>query len=188
MSARAAEFDALYRADPDPWRMETSRYEAAKYDATLRALPRAEYRVGLEVGCSIGVLTARLAERCEALAALDVSANALARARQRPGCEGVRFMRAEVPGDWPAAPRDLIVLSEVLYFLEPDEIAAVAALAVRDLAPDGTIITVNWLGECDRTIDGAGAAALFSREARSLGLRRAGSVVEPSYRIDVLER
>ncbi|MGL6044624.1 MAG: SAM-dependent methyltransferase, partial [Sandaracinobacteroides sp.] len=59
-----AYFDALYRDDPDPWRFATSGYEAGKYAATMDALPRGRYGSALEVGCSIGVLTAELARRC----------------------------------------------------------------------------------------------------------------------------
>ena len=44
--------------DPDPWEFETSEYEAAKYDATIAALEGRRYATGLEIGCSIGVLTA----------------------------------------------------------------------------------------------------------------------------------
>ena len=36
-------FDDVYRANPDPWAFATSPYEAAKYDATLAALPNARY-------------------------------------------------------------------------------------------------------------------------------------------------
>jgi len=58
-------FDALYAASPDPWAFETSAYERAKYAATLDALPARRYRRALEVGCSIGVLTRQLADRCD---------------------------------------------------------------------------------------------------------------------------
>ncbi len=64
-------FEALYARERDPWRFETSGYERAKYDATLNALPKTCYRSGLEIGCSIGVLTERLAKRCERLIATD---------------------------------------------------------------------------------------------------------------------
>ncbi len=63
-------FDDLYAHDPDPWQFETSAYEAAKYDATLDALPIERFASALEVGCSIGVLTARLAPRCDELLAI----------------------------------------------------------------------------------------------------------------------
>ena len=61
-SLPTAYFDRKYAFDPDPWGFATSAYEADKYRATLAALPRARYRRALEVGCSIGVLTERLAE------------------------------------------------------------------------------------------------------------------------------
>ena len=66
-------FEALYASDPDPWRFASSDYERDKYAATLAALPRQLYRSGLEVGCSIGVLTAMLASRCRRLLAVDVA-------------------------------------------------------------------------------------------------------------------
>ena len=185
-SRRRAEFEALYRGDLDPWGMETSAYEGAKYDATLAALPRDRYRSGLEVGCSIGVLTMRLATRCDRLLALDVSETALRRARERPGAERVEWRRAEVPGDWPSGPRDLIVLSEVLYFLEPDEVREVARLAARDLVSGGALLLVHWLGPCDRTLDGDGASELFIRSLPDLRVARQDR--QPLYRLDVLLR
>jgi hypothetical protein len=33
-------FDALYTADPDPWKFATSPYERAKYTLTLNAMPK----------------------------------------------------------------------------------------------------------------------------------------------------
>ena len=185
-SPRRAEFEALYGADPDPWRMETSVYEAAKYDATLAALPHERYERGLEIGCSIGVLTMRLAERCERLTAVDVSSTALARARARRGADRIEWCCAEVPGGWPDGPRDLIVLSEVLYFLEPDEVRGLARLAARDLDADGTIVLVNWTGECDRTLDGDAAAELFLDACEPSDITRVHHERQPRYRIDVL--
>ena len=185
-SRRRAEFEALYRADADPWAMESSPYEARKYDATLRALRAPRHGRTLEVGCSIGVLTALLAARSDRVVALDVSATALSRARERPGTANVEWMRAEVPGDWPAGRYDLIVLSEVLYFLEPVEVTSIATLVARDLARDGEAIVVNWLGECDRTLDGDAAAALFAQHAATQGLRHETVAREPRYRIDRL--
>ena len=38
-SLEPAYFEALYAADPDPWRFATSAYEREKYTATLAALP-----------------------------------------------------------------------------------------------------------------------------------------------------
>ncbi len=80
---RPAFFDEIYAEDPDPWKFETSAYEAAKYDATIAALRGRRFANGLEIGCSIGVLTERLAPHVDDLLAIDVAEAALDRARAR---------------------------------------------------------------------------------------------------------
>ena len=62
-------FEGMYADRPDPWGFETSAYEQAKYDATIAALGPAATPRALEIGCSIGVLSERLAARCDALLA-----------------------------------------------------------------------------------------------------------------------
>jgi hypothetical protein len=37
-------FDALYTADPDPWKFAVSPYEREKYALTLEAMPKPRYR------------------------------------------------------------------------------------------------------------------------------------------------
>ncbi|MFE7421819.1 hypothetical protein [Rhodococcus sp. NPDC057529] len=58
-------FDAMYAASPDPWGFGDRWYEQRKYALTLAALPRPRYRRAFEPGCSIGILTAALAHRCD---------------------------------------------------------------------------------------------------------------------------
>ena len=57
-------FDAVYAASSDPWQFATSDYERAKYAATVAALPKPHFEQAFEIGCSIGVLTGLLAQRC----------------------------------------------------------------------------------------------------------------------------
>lgn len=143
MSARlrAAYFDELYASDPDPWGFATSDYEAAKYAATLAAL-EPPYASALEVGCSIGVLTARLAEHCERLLAIDVAESALAQARER--VPRATFERREIPEQWPDGPFDLIVCSEVLYYLDAAALDQAIDQIERTLAPAGSLLAVHW--------------------------------------------
>ena len=114
-SLRRAYFEQLYGPDPDPWRFATSAYEREKYQSTLDALPRPHYESALEAGCSIGVLTRRLAARCDRLFAFDIAAAPLAAARRRcADAPGVRFARMTAPEDWPEGCFDLILLSEIV--------------------------------------------------------------------------
>ena len=61
----AADFEARYRADPDPWGYLASEYERKKYAATLAACGPGPFACALELGGSIGVFSAMLAPRCD---------------------------------------------------------------------------------------------------------------------------
>ncbi|MCJ8142241.1 nodulation S family protein [Ancylobacter sp. A5.8] len=181
-------FDALYAADADPWRFETSAYERAKYEATLAALPMPRSTSALEIGCSIGVLTARLAPRCDRLRAVDVSSRALDIARRRCGeLPQVSFEEVRVPQQWPDGTFDLILLSEVLYYLDRDDLARLAAQVSGALQPGGAVMMVHWLGETDYPLSGDAAVEHFMRE---LTRQRSARVVrrsrEAEYRLDCL--
>jgi SAM-dependent methyltransferase len=140
-------FEALYRSDPDPWDFATSSYEHAKYDRTLAALGPAERRfaTGLEVGCSIGVLTDRLAARCDDLLAVDASPTAVdsARARLR-GLPHVTVEHRVLPEQLPTGPFDLIVCSEVLYYWSAGPLGRLLDELESQLAPRGSLVAVHW--------------------------------------------
>ncbi len=175
-------FDTLYAGDPDPWRFATSDYERAKYAATLAALPDRRFPAALEVGCSIGVLTQQLAPRCDALLALDVAEAALAQARAR--CPAVQFERRAVPDEWPPGRFDLIMFSEMLYYLDAAAIRATAAKAMAAINPAGCILMVHYLGGTDYPMTGDDAANGFTA---ATGLFPTLQVRETLYRIDRLD-
>jgi predicted TPR repeat methyltransferase len=136
-------FDRLYGGDRDPWGFETSEYERAKYDATVAALPDRRIETALEIGCSIGVLTERLAQHADHVLAVDVSEAALRTAEAR-GIPNAAFERRELPEEMPPGPFDLIVASEVLYYLDPPALDAMLDAIARALAPGGSLIAVHW--------------------------------------------
>ena len=78
-------FDELYRADPDPWDLATSDYERRKYAVTIDALDGRRFARALEIGCSIGVLTERLAPWCDDLLAVDAAPRAVEAAEKSKG-------------------------------------------------------------------------------------------------------
>jgi SAM-dependent methyltransferase len=183
-----AYFEALYAADPDPWDLATSPYERAKYDATIAALDGRRYGRGLEVGCSIGTLSERLAGVCDELVSLDAAPTAVARARSRlEGRPGVTVERRRAPDELPDGPFDLIVCSEVLYYWDDELLRRGVARLLERLAPGGSFLAVHWRGPVRHYPQGGDAVheALSSLLA---GLVHARERMEPQYRLDRWDR
>jgi SAM-dependent methyltransferase len=110
-------------------------------------LPWARYRHAFEPACSIGELTALLAPHCEALLSCDGAAAAVAAARARTAeFPQVSVDQRTLPGDWPheAGPFDLIMFSEMLYYLSDEDLARTIGLAVDSLEAGGTLLAVHW--------------------------------------------
>ena len=141
-------FDDLYAADPDPWGFATSPYEAGKYARTLAALEGRRFGRALEVGCSIGVFTRMLAPACDELLGIDVSGRALGLARERLGdLPHVRVERRGLPEEMPSGPWELVVCSEVLYYLTPADLDEALDAIERELAPGAMLLAVHWRPE-----------------------------------------
>lgn len=155
-------FDQLYRDHPDPWAFETSPYEQEKYAATLSLLRAEPYGNALEVGCAIGVLTAQLARYCTNLLAVDASEIALERARARGLPSFVRFEKRMVPAEFPDGQFDLILLSEIVYYLAVGDLQILARQCSKALLPGGAMILCHWLGETDYPLTGIEASDLFA--------------------------
>jgi SAM-dependent methyltransferase len=184
-----AHFQRIYDASKDPWNYQGSDYEKAKRDATIAALDGRRFQSGLEVGCSIGELTHCLSACCDQLLGVDFIDDALTVARVRCGNQPwVSFRNVRVPLEWPDGQFDLIVLSEVLYFLSPEDSLALAGRCRHCLTPEGVMLLVNWLDKSpDDPSSGDAAAARFIDGGRDWFRVGFGSRTE-RYRIDRLER
>jgi SAM-dependent methyltransferase len=177
-------FEDLYLADPDPWRFASSPYEQQKYAESLACLAHRRYASALEIGCSIGIFTRALAPLCDHLLAVDVAPSALARARTN--CAGLpaTFERRHIPAEWPSGCFDLIVLSEILYYLAPNDLQQTAACVRKTLRKDGLVLLVHYLGTTDYPLTGDEAADIFTQAS---GLSPVAARRAPLYRIDLLE-
>lgn len=181
-------FDKLYIADPDPWKFSTSAYEREKYATTIEELPRETYVNALEAGCSIGILTRLLAQRCRKLLAFDASGVPLQHARDRcKDLDQVSFMKLALPDPWPAESYDLMVFSEVLYYLEEKDLRTCARHVASTLAPGGDVVLVHYTDATDYPLSGDAATQLFADDLSNfakLQLR----LDRPSYRLEVWRR
>jgi SAM-dependent methyltransferase len=138
-------FQGKYDASPDPYRLAERWYETRKYAISVALLPARRYGSAFEPGCSIGVLTARLADRCDRLLACDAIGRAVTAARSRTaGLPGVRVEQRVLPGQWPAESFDLIVWSEILYYFDDADWEQMLGLGLKTLNPGGHLLAVHW--------------------------------------------
>jgi SAM-dependent methyltransferase len=123
---------------PDPWHMSSAR-EKARFAATNAVIQRAFGHVGslLELGCGEGHQTLRLREACNRIHAVDVSAQAIDRARKR--VSDAQFAATDIFGQPWGGDRnrfDLVTACEMLYYVADP---AATLRQMRYLAPRGLV-------------------------------------------------
>ena len=146
-------FRDIYADSADPWSLADRWYEERKYGITMAMLPEPRYRHAFEPGCSIGVLTAKLTDRCDHVTSFDVADNPLAAARDRIAgldrLDQVTFRKASLDGEWPDGPFDLVVLSEVAYYLSEQTLRRVLDRECARLPDGASVIAAHWRHRVD---------------------------------------
>jgi hypothetical protein len=185
-SIQRSYFEEMYASDPDPWNFATSPYEHRKYSLTMASLPYPRYRSGFEPGCSIGVLTEKLATRCDRLLTTEVIAVARDKARRRlAGWPNVRVEDRAIPEDWPTDEFDLIVLSEIAYYFDATDLTEIVARVVASTQPGAHVVGVHWRGDTNYPLSGDHAHELIGGNAR---LDNVVHHLEREFVLDVWER
>src|SRR5579871_5451511 len=130
-----AGFERRFRTDIDPWNYRHSPFERKKRTALIRACGARKRGRGLELACANGETTRFLAPLCLSLVALDGSPTALEEARRRVEPRSrVTLVQAILPQHMPKGPFDLIVASEIAYYLTPHALGRLAKNIVQALA------------------------------------------------------
>lgn len=159
MSVGQEHLQALYADTSDPWGFAHSEYEQAKFAATRRALSRPHYKGAFELGCGNGQLARHLVDLCESYTGMDAVAIAVEAARE--AVPTAHFIHDFYPCYLPADDFDLLILSEILYFLDYDSLRKLAS----DIAiswPQAEVLCVSWLGETDHDLQGEEALEIFT--------------------------
>lgn len=155
-TSEASFFEQKYKLKDDPWDFATSAYELGRYEATVRALGTRRYRHAYEPGCSVGVLTAKLAQHCDQVEAIDFSDTAVKQAKKRCGAlENVTISCGSILKYKPQDSYDLLVLSEIGYYFDVAQWIQLTDVLLSGLQQDGTLLAVHWLGSSsDHQISG----------------------------------
>lgn len=148
-------FEQLH-ADGDPWDLATDPYEQWRYDIVAGHVEPGRYATAFEPGCSVGELTARLAERCGHVDSIDIAERAVAQARVR--CEGlpnVSINQGALPAAIPNHRYDLIAFVEVGYYFTADVLGDLCVALERLVRPGGRLLAAHWIGEsADHVLSG----------------------------------
>ncbi len=181
-------FEARYQADPDPWRTLTDPYESHKREQTLAACGEGPFASACDLGAGTGVLAAALAPRCDRLLALDGAPTAVAEAQRRlapfPHAEA---RVARLPDGLPTGPLDLVVASEILYYLDDSDFHMVLNWLPEALTDGGRVVAVHWTGsapDLQRSADEVDAALATTPGLRTINT---GAGSTEGFRLDVLE-
>jgi SAM-dependent methyltransferase len=184
MAISPAYFEAMFETNDDPWSFRSRWYETRKRAITLASLPRATYHQAYEPGCANGELSAELAARCDHLLISDGTPRAVDIARERVSrLANVEVMEAWVPEDWPGTRFDLVVISELGYFLSPDALDELIMKVRASLKPGGTVLACHWR----KPIEGCALNGdeVQSRIGERLGLNSLTRVVDRDFLLEV---
>ena len=190
-------FEMAFTLVPDPWHY-TSSSQQTKYEQTLNLLPTTPLARVLELGCGEGYLTVPLAARAGSLIAADISQLALSRAAKTCAThqlENVSFQRLDLTLDPLPGGCDLIVCSEVLYYVSGQlALQAVARKLIAALKPGGYLLASHYLrvdSEPERTkfdwLLPFGAILIGETLTTTSKLRLVKEIRAPRYRIQLFQ-
>jgi len=146
-------FDEIFRESSDPWRYTSGFYETSKFRTTIKCLPKVQFKNAFEIGCAIGVLTQKLAKKCDRLLSVDYSEVGLEEARKRcAGLPQVRFEQMQIPQQFPTEKFDLIFFSEVGYYLTMPDLLTTKQKIIDQLLPGGYLLMVHFRSQVESFI------------------------------------
>ena len=198
-SVPASHFEEVFKNNPDPWHCDWKRdpigalkclfYEQRRYWNILRTIPRKRYRHGLELGCATGIFTQSLAKRCERLLAIDYSETAIAFGRRRcRKLSQVRFEHARIPDEFPEGNFDLIILSEVAYYLSMADFLTTVHHIVESLTPGGHFLMVHCRNHREVPLPGDLPHDTFIKETADVLTHLQDRRRPRTYRLDLFEK
>ncbi|WP_010219156.1 class I SAM-dependent methyltransferase [Sphingomonas sp. PAMC 26621] len=139
-----AGFEQKFASDADPWSTFTNRDEAHKRGAILHGLGSGPIGRVLELAAGNGSNSVALAHRALRLDATEGAESGVELVRRAVGADRhVQVRRLVLPGRFPAARYDAVVVAEVLYYLSPRALRQVARDVAASLRSGGRLVLAH---------------------------------------------
>jgi SAM-dependent methyltransferase len=178
----------------DPFGFDRNPEEQLKFARTLEVCGGEGLGRVLELGCAVGSFTEVLAPYADQVVALDVSQSAVDRVAQRLAAQPhVRAVAMGIPAEFPEGTFDVVVASDVLYYLPVAELQRCVERIHAALADGGAFVAVHYVPRMGSLLNGDEAHDVVTAHAAELGMRhvlaeRAEFGPGRSYRVDRFDK
>lgn len=139
----------------DPFGFDVNPEERLKFQKTLEVCGEGPLGRVLELGCAVGTFTEVLAPRAADVLAVDVSQAAVdqvaARLQDHPN---VRAKAMNIPAEFPDETFDLVVASDVLYYLSVEELKRCVTRIEAALADGAALVAVHYVPRMGSVLNG----------------------------------
>ncbi len=143
-------YENLYQTTPEPWNYKNRAIEIVRHDTIIGVLKsiRGKYSKILDIGCSLGQLTQKIAGLGSAIYAFDVSLLAVQKAKSL--CiagDSFHFFLARLPGvPMQTGQFDLIIASDCVHEFVPEEERIIAVREIGNLlSPEGVALFCDYM-------------------------------------------
>jgi SAM-dependent methyltransferase len=178
----------------DPFGFDRNPEEQLKFARTLEVCGGEGLGRVLELGCAVGSFTEVLAPYADQVVALDVSQSAVDRVAQRLAAQPhVRAVAMSIPAEFPEGTFDVVVASDVLYYLPVVELQRCVEQIHAALADGGAFVAVHYVPRMGSLLNGDEAHDVVTAHAAQLGMRhvlaeRAEFGPGRTYRVDRFDK
>jgi len=147
--------EQFFDSGGDPFGFDENPNEQLKFRRTLEVSGEGSLGRVLEIGCAVGSFTELIAPRATHVLAIDVSAPAIEQARQRlKQYPHVQVETRTLPAEFPDGPFDVIIASDVLYYLSMDDLRVCLRQIEAALSPGGALVAVDYTPRVGTLLNG----------------------------------
>jgi len=175
----------------DPFGFDVNPVERLKFRRTLEVCGDGPLGRVLELGCAVGSFTELLAPRAADILALDVSPAAVTEvARRLRDDPHVHVEAMTIPTEFPGGTFDLVVASDVLYYLPREDVRRCLERIEAALADGGAFVALHYVPRMGSVLNGDETHDILTAHTRLTHVlserREFGS--GRTYRVDRFEK